>query len=934
MATHNVSLFLPYTIAFHDEPTERRQSPPPRLASRKSSTIDLPTRSSQPSLLTGPTPPLTPSHTQANEEFFASKLGVDPATLHFSKPGDPRSLVLSDAHVADWGAQAIFNQPKSRAGPLPSGSILDFAKVHDELERKRRDAKTRGKRTSPTTHTSRAGSNDRSFENKTWTVEPAIQGNGGLTNAVRAAVDAGEMEVAWVGTVGFPTDSLSESLKEDIRDSLVTDHDSEVVYVSDKDLDGHYAHYCKTILWPIFHYQVPDHPKSKAYADHSWEFYRNVNQAFADKIVSGYKRGDIIWVHDYHLLLVPGMIRQKLPDAKIGFFLHTAFPSSEVFRCLSTRVELLEGMLGANLVAFQTEEYKHHFLQTCSRLLTVETTEEGVQLEAHFVNVHCQPIGINPPAVEEARHKEDVQEWINVIQERYKGKQIIVARDKLDNVRGVRQKLLAYELFLNKYPEYREKVVLIQVATSTSEQSELLTTVSDICTRIDSVHSTLAHQPLVFLKQDIGFSQYVALLSVADVLMITALRDGMNLTAHEYIYCQDGKATTGQKKHGPLILSEFTGSASVFGNGIISINPWDYQQQANAIKHALEMSDSEKTARWNKLHEVVMTQTGGKWASGLSKTLTTVYAEHASRASSSVPRLSATRLAEKYKQADRRVFILDYEGTLAPHRTSTGIALSSPQRVLDSLNELMADSKNIIYVMSGRRPEELESTFRTLPTLGLIAENGCFMREYGVENNEWQQFIDPESTAKWKGEVRSILKYYEDRLEGSYLEERRASLLFRYDKCDDQENATRFAGESADQINSACKGQRIHAVPVNKALLIEQIDFSKRTAALHIFDQLRERAVARGYKVPDFLLVAGDDREDEVVFHWANDLAKKAVIRDVFTVSVGKRNTEAQATITQGSTGLLTALQKLAKISTDSTPDDYFNKGRDSSKQY
>ncbi|KAK3099135.1 Trehalose-6-P synthase/phosphatase complex subunit, partial [Teratosphaeriaceae sp. CCFEE 6253] len=169
--------------------------------------------------------------------------------------------------------------------------------------------------------------------------------------------------------------------------------------------------------------------------------------------------------------------------------------------------------------------------------------------------------------------------WVDIIQERYKDKKIIVARDKLDNVRGVRQKLLAYELFLNKHPEWREKVVLIQVASSTSEQSELLTTVSDICTRIDSVHSTLAHQPLIFLKQDIGFSQYLALLTVADVLIISALRDGMNLTAHEYIYCQDGQGPTSRKKrHGPLILSEFTGSAAVFGSSHISINPWDYQQ--------------------------------------------------------------------------------------------------------------------------------------------------------------------------------------------------------------------------------------------------------------------------------------------------------------------------------------------------------------------
>ena len=827
--------------------------------------------------------------------------------------------------------QANYNQPKSRAAPAPSGSILDFAKVHEELEQRRRDAKTRSKRASPSSRNSRAGSHDRSYESKTWTVEPAIQANGGLTNAMRAAVDAGEMEVEWIGTIGFPTDSLPEALREDIHDMLVTDHNAEIVYVSDKDLDGCYTHYCKTMLWPIFHYQVPDSPKSKAYADHSWEFYVNVNQAFADKVVSCYKRGDTIWVHDYHLLLVPGMIRAKLPDAQIGFFLHTAFPSSEVFRCLSTRNKLLEGMLGANLIAFQTEEYKHHFLQTCSRLLTVETTEEGVQLEAHFVNVASVPIGIDPHNLELARHADDVQKWINVIQEKYKGKQVIIARDKLDTVRGVRQKLLAYELFLNKYPEYREKVVLIQVATSTSERSELLSTVSDICTRIDSVHSTLAHQPLVFLKQDIGFSQYVALLSVADVLMITALRDGMNLTAHEWIYCQDGNATQGRKKHGPLILSEFTGSASVFGSAHLSINPWDYQAQAKAIKKALEMSDAEKTNRWNRLHNVVMNQTGGNWASELSKALHKVYAEHAQRASSSVPRLSVTKLVEKYKSSNSRVFIIDYEGTLAPHRTSTGIPLSSPQRVLDSLSELMADPRNIIYIMSGRRPEEIDGIFRTLPTLGLIAENGCFLREYGAQNNEWQEFVDPEATSKWKSDVRSILKYYEDRLEGSYIEERRASLLFRYDKCGDQDAATRFAGESADQINSACKDQHIHAVPVSKALLVEQIDFSKRTAALHIFEQLRDSDnVAQGLKGPDFLLVAGDDREDEVVFHWANDLGKNDIVSNVFTVSVGKRNTEALATLTQGSTGLLTALQKLAKISTDAAPNNLSIRGRES----
>jgi trehalose 6-phosphate synthase/phosphatase len=619
------------------------------------------------------------------------------------------------------------------------------------------------------------------------------------------------------------------------------------------------------------------------------------------------------------------MIRKKLPDAQIGFFLHTAFPSSEIFRCLAKRKDLLDGMLGANLVAFQTEEYSQHFLQTCSRLLTVETIGEGVQLDNHFVNVTSEPIGINPPALNEARRDEEVQQWIDDISERYKDKLLIVARDKLDSVHGVRQKLLAYELFLIKYPEFVEKTVLIQVATSTSEQSELLTTVSDICSRIDNKFSTLVHGPLVFLKQDIDFSQYLALLSVADVLMITSLRDGMNLTGHEYVRCQDGE--TGGKKHGPLILSEFTGSAAVFHDHL-SINPWDYQKMADAIKTALLMSEAEKESRWRGLNSVVMRQTGVRWAEQLGQALTKVHEEHHLRASTSVPRLSTAQISEKYKRAENRVFIIDYEGTLAPHKTREGIPLTSPTRVVDTLNDLMSDAKNTVYIMSGRQPEELESIFRLATGLGLIAENGCFVRTYGTVSDNWEMYVDMAEVTRWKSDVKAILNYYNERMEGSYIEERHCSILFRYEKVEDQETATRQAGDCAEAINSGCKTMRIHAVPIHKAVLIEQEEFSKGTAAKNIYRTLRERNDDNGTRAPDFLMVAGDDREDEVVFRWANQLGKDEQLCDIFTVSVGRRNTEAQAALTQGSTGLLAVLQKLAKISLDAAPMDYFNSPR------
>lgn len=450
----NPSRFLPYTVDFHDEPQAPQRPNPVRMHSRAVSAVDLKNLPTTPSLLNGPgAVPPTPG-VEEKDDFFA-QLQNDPRI----KPGDPHSLARTEAAAPEWGATQFLNQPKSTAGPLPSGSILDYVKSEkpdpDLLAKYTAQKKRR-----PTV-SSRRGSNERNFARNSWTVEPAIQGNGGLINAIRAH-DAlkpeQDFQKIWVGTIGFPTDALVDSKRDEISDKLANEYDSVTVFPSDRDIDGHYAHYCKTILWPVFHYQIPDHPKSKAYEDHSWEFYRNVNQNFADKIIANYKRGDIIWVHDYHLLLVPGMIRRKLPDAQIGFFLHAAFPSSEVFRCLSTRTELLEGMLGANLVAFQTREYAHHFLQTCSRLLTVEATPDGVQLEDRFVNVSHEPIGVDPEGMAKAREEPDVKEWIKVIQERYKGKHLIVARDKLDNVRGVRQKLLAFELFLNKYPQWRQNV--------------------------------------------------------------------------------------------------------------------------------------------------------------------------------------------------------------------------------------------------------------------------------------------------------------------------------------------------------------------------------------------------------------------------------------------------------------------------------------------
>ncbi|KAI6777881.1 uncharacterized protein J7T54_004153 [Emericellopsis cladophorae] len=880
------SLFLPKTVHFNLPGQPRRTSSglerPTAKAPTTTKVKPKVTIDPTPSLFTPRpdiTPPQTPTYEEEQPDPFANEDGI---RVQF--PNDLGSP--SDKISSSWGGR--FNQPKSRANSPPPAAIAEHGRTVEKARELGRQGVIQPK---PLV---RSESHDRVFASAGWKVVDADQGNGGLRNAADAAAREGKLsEYTWVGTLGMPTDALDGTQqKQDIEDTMATEHDMLTVFCSDKDFDGHYAHFCKQILWPVFHYQIPDNPKSKAYEDHSWKYYVNVCQAFADKIVKNWKRGDVVWVHDYHLLLVPGMVRQKLPEAKIGFFLHVAFPSSEVFRCLAVRKELLEGMLGANLVGFQIPEYTRHFLQTCSRILNVEATTEGIELEDRFVDVTDMAIGIDPVSLGKHRDEENVIKWLKIMQERYKGKRLIVARDKLDHVRGVRQKLLSYELFLNKHPEWRGHTVLIQVALSTSEKSDLDATVSDIVTRVNSSWANLAYQPVVYLKQDIDYAQYLALLTIADALMITSQREGMNLTSHEYLFCQDGSLLP-EKKHGSLILSEFAGTASLFNKNELSVNPWDYRQCAEAIRQALEMSPEEKKRRWELLHGAVSQHTGSHWFTDFLAHLETSYNGQHKRDQTSVPRLSIPNVVGKYQQSRRRLFVLDYEGTLVSWGPLSQIIPVSPQRTLDILNDLLLDERNTVYVMSGRRPKELERVFRRVPNLGLIAENGCFVKT--AQSDEWTEMADRTQIQTWKEAVRPIFTYFLERTPGAEIEERHCSFQFHYHGAEDIEAAARQASECASHVNDACESQRVHAIPLERSIVVEPIDWTKKTAAKKVFEDMS----ASGDAPIDFLMVVGDGREDEKVFKWANYLGEKTVQHAV-TVNLGSRSTEATATVTQG----------------------------------
>ena len=292
-----------------------------------------------------------------------------------------------------------------------------------------------------------------------WTTVENKKANFGLTCALSAEQATDTQELTWLGTLGIPTDALIESgHSEDVADCLRHDHACLTVFAPNDVFERYYTNYCKRILWPFLHYQIPDNPKDKTYLNRTWDDYVLINQIFAERIVNEWKIGDIIWVHDYHLLLVPEMVRRKLPDATIGFFLHSAFPSSEVFRCIAQRDMVLNGMLGADFIGFQTPEYQNHFLQSCHRLLRADVFSDQVQLETRSVDTRSIPIGIHPNAMLAERDKPQIKEWMDLINDRYEGKQIIVAVDKVDAISGIKEKMLSYEIFLQKNPEWRGKV--------------------------------------------------------------------------------------------------------------------------------------------------------------------------------------------------------------------------------------------------------------------------------------------------------------------------------------------------------------------------------------------------------------------------------------------------------------------------------------------
>ncbi|TFY57743.1 hypothetical protein EVJ58_g6839, partial [Rhodofomes roseus] len=619
------------------------------------------------------------------------------------------------------------------------------------------------------------------------------------------------------------------------------------VWLDDTEAHGHYEGYCKQTLWPLFHYLLwQDVATEYASADAHWGAYNAVNEVFAKRVAEVYKPGDLIWVHDYHLLLVPSMLRQALPEVALGLFMHTPFPSSEIFRCLPRRKEILDGMLGANLICFQTYSYSRHFTSSCVRVCGYEITATGgIDVAGHVASIAYCPVGVDADRVAKDTLRPGIQPKLEALRALYEGKKIIVGRDKLDVVKGVVQKLRAFEKLLHDYPQWIGHVVLIQVTSpALSDSPKLERQVSEIVAHINGEYGSLDFIPVHHYHQTIKKDEFYALLSVADLGVITPLRDGMNTTSMEFVLAQ------GRTKKSPLVLSEFMGISSNMADAL-QVNPWNLVEVAAAMHRGLTMADDEKARRHATLYDTARTHTSHTWAATLAKLLLQqIGGQNTAKMTLPMPK---DRLEAQYRTAKKRLFLLDYDGTLSPIVRVPSQATPSPQ-TLEALENLTKDPRNVVFIISGRDGAFLEQHLGHIRGLGMSAEHGGFVREPG--SREWTNFTE-NLDMEWMGEVLEIFKYYTERTTGSHIEVKKSSITWHYRSADPEwglfqcrqcqdllEN--NLARKRPIEVLVGKKNLEVRPLAVNKGEIVKRILYYNPDA--------------------DFVFCAGDDKTDEDMF--------------------------------------------------------------------
>ncbi|KAJ1844305.1 Trehalose-6-P synthase/phosphatase complex synthase subunit [Coemansia sp. RSA 2708] len=705
--------------------------------------------------------------------------------------------------------------------------------------------------------------------------------SGGLVSALSGLKR--EMSFTWVG---WPGKDFGAEDRAKI-DELLRENSCGAVYLDDETAELYYNGFANSILWPLFHY----HPGEMMFEEVAWDAYQRANRAFAEALLDTVKDGDLVWIQDYHLMLLPRMLRglldaRGLRGVKIGWFLHTPFPSSELYRILPVRREILEGVLAADLLGFHTYDYARHFLSSCTRILGLATTPNAVEAEGRTVHVGTFPIGIDPGKFSEALQTREVQQRLGELERRFAGSKVVVGVDRLDYIKGVPQKLLAFEHFLSAHPEHVGRVVLVQVAVPSrgdvEEYRQLIASVNELVGRINGRFGTVEYTPIHFLHKSVVFSELVALYAVADVCLITSTRDGMNLVSYEYVASQ-------QRRHGVLVLSEFAGAAQSL-DGALIINSWNIEEVAAAVGQALAMPAAQREASFNTLYRYVTKYTAAYWGVSFIGELKRVsqVADELAQLPQLTPARAAAGFAAPRGGSAARLLLLDYDGTLSATRTIPEFARPSPQ-ALRTLRRLAEQPDTLVYVASGRVRAHMERWFDGVD-VGLVAEHGLFYRHPQAARARMQgagggwRCLAETTDAQWRGTVLPLFQHYAERTPGSFVEEKEVDVTWHY-RNTDPEFGLWQANELKINLERVLAHLPLTIVDGNKTVEVRPARVDKAAAFRAILHDLAALPLA-------FVMAVGDGRGDENVFAYLD--SELASVPDLITCTVGRKSTHAK----------------------------------------
>lgn len=693
----------------------------------------------------------------------------------------------------------------------------------------------------------------------------AVPSAGGLATGLKSVHADGNS--LWIGWSGLTEEQIDGTSKNDIA-TAASALRCVTVPLTEKDLKDYYLGFSNRSLWPLFHYFMA----YTEYDPEQWLAYKHVNEKFADVVLAHADEGDQIWVHDYQLLLLPGILRERKPSLSIGFFLHIPFPAFEIFRTCPWRNELLEGVLGADLVGFHTYGYVQNFLSSVKNISGFPVKFNEVQIDSRTVKADAFPMGIDYQSFHEAAlahlRRNDHSEIMARLAEhstKYPDSKLVLSIDRMDYTKGIPHRIRAFEHFLEKYPEFREKVRLVMLAvpsrTNVPQYTKLKKETDELVGRINGKFATIDWTPVWYFYRSMPFDDLVDLYSFSHVALITPLRDGMNLVAKEYV----ASRTEGD---GVLILSEMAGAASEMQEALI-VNPHNVDQFADALKTALQMDVAEQRLRMKSMQKRLSRYNVDRWAQDFMKALSEK--NRLTAAPAACKKMSpsiAEQVLSDYKDAHEKLLLLDYDGTLVdfcgnPDDACPDDALYS---LLDKINR---DEGTEIAIISGRGRDSMEKWFGH-KDYTLITDHGIWMRR---DKRDWQQLEEPKN--QWKEIVRPILENFVDRTPGAFIEEKEYSLAWHYRKSDSDMAEIRTR-ELKALLNDLVAENGLSVLEGSKVLEVKNSIVSKGRAASNLI----------AAKHPDLIFAAGDDLTDEFMFDALPDSAH--------TVKVGTADTKAR----------------------------------------